>query len=83
MIRSNHEFNRLFSRQETLELKHTLARHDDLLNAAFLAFHGRLAISESVAIRRDSTKDLAIRFHQHAIQVIANVLLGHREVGAL
>ena len=69
-----------FAAHEPLQLQDALARHDNLLLVELAPIHLCLAQSQPMAVRRNTPQVLAAGLQEHAVQVIANVLLRHREM---
>ncbi|MNV59224.1 hypothetical protein D3C71_1516350 [compost metagenome] len=67
--------------QQTLQLGHALARHDDLALAG-AGFQRGFAQRQAVAIGGHAAQGLVAQVEQQAVEVIPDVLLGHRERGA-
>ncbi|MNS89747.1 hypothetical protein D3C72_1237680 [compost metagenome] len=69
--------------QQTLQFGHALARHDDLaLGTAGLGQIG-FAQGQAMAVGGDGAQRITAQVEQQAVEVIAHVLLGHRERSAL
>jgi hypothetical protein len=66
--------------EQALQLEHTLAWQDDLLQIARLAGKLHLTPGQPVPIGCHRAQRLAVGFQQRAVQVVAHVLLCHREV---
>ena len=69
--------------EQTCQLQDTFARHDHLMLAILL--DGRLhgTHGQAVAIGGHGAQQAALYFQQHAVEVVAHILLGHGEAGAL
>ena len=80
VISADRQVDRALGAEASLQLEHTLARHDDLLLRLHRRLEADLAHRQPMAVRRDGPQELALRFQQHAVQVIADVLLRHREM---
>ena len=66
-----------------LELGHALARHDDLALAGDRAIQRGLAQRQPMAVGGHAAQARIAQVEQQAVEVIAHVLLGHGERGAL
>src|SRR5207253_2454930 len=66
--------------EDPLQLQNALARHDDLLLPAVGILQQHLADRQAMPIGRDRSQRLPIRFEEQPVQVVANVLLRHREM---
>ena len=69
--------------QQALQLGHALARDDDLALGSDRLFQGCFAQSQAVAVGGHTAQGLFAQVEQQPVEVIADVLLGHREGGAL
>ncbi|MNQ44405.1 hypothetical protein D3C85_581590 [compost metagenome] len=69
--------------KQTGQFKNTLARHDNLvaLDTFDAGIHG--AHRQAMAVGGYGTQDAGVHFQQHAVEVVAHILLGHGEAGAL
>src|SRR3990167_3546544 len=69
--------------EQARQFENTLARHDDLVAFNLLdgGVHG--AHGQTVTVGGNGAEDTGLHFQQHAVEVIAHVLLGHGEAGAL
>jgi len=63
-----------------LQLQNTLARHNNLLLFEIRAVKFDLTQSKAVPVCSDRAQMLPTRFEKHAIEVITNILLRHREM---
>ncbi len=69
--------------EQALQLGHALARHDDLALGAGAVLQRRFAQRQAVAVGGHAAQQLVAQVEQQAVEVIAHVLLRHRERGAL
>ncbi|MCW1776778.1 hypothetical protein NB693_20370 [Pantoea ananatis] len=69
--------------QQALQLGHALARHDDLTLGAAGVLQLGLAQRQAVAVGGHAAQGLVAQVEQQAVEVVAHVLLRHRERGAL
>jgi len=69
--------------EQALQLLHALARHDDLALAAVAALQRGLAQGKAMAVGGNAAQRAIAQVEQQPIQVVADVLLGHGERGAL
>ncbi|KAG1532373.1 hypothetical protein G6F50_016240 [Rhizopus delemar] len=68
--------------QQALQFGHALARHDDLaLGPAGLGQIG-FTQRQAMTVRGDGTQGVTAQIEQQAVEVVAHILLGHRERGA-
>ena len=66
--------------QQSLQLQHPLARHDDLLLRQITTINADLGKREPVTVRGDGPQQLSSRLQQQAVQVVPDILLRHRKV---
>src|SRR6202034_3062217 len=66
--------------EQPLELEHPFAGQDDLLQLPRATFERHLAPGESVAIGGDCAQHLTVGLEQGAVEVVAHILLRHREM---
>ena len=82
MIRAELDIQISLATHQSLQLQHTLSRHDDLL-LVNLAVHLRLTQRQPMTVCGNGSQMTTTGFQQHAIQVVANILLRHGEMRLL
>ena len=69
--------------EQTRQFQNTLARNDHLVAIGLFDAGLHRTHGQAMAIGGDGTQHAAGHFDQHAVEVIAHVLLGHGECAAL
>src|SRR5210317_558305 len=80
MIRTQLYIEITVPRHQALQFQHAFSWHDHLLLIEVISFELRLTKRQPMTIRRNRPKLFSPGLKQHAIQVIANILLSHRKV---
>ncbi|MOA03363.1 hypothetical protein D3C78_1228660 [compost metagenome] len=84
MVLAEDDADRLVRRgEQARQLEDALARHDDLVLVGLLDAGFQRAQRQAVAIGGDRAEAAGVDLQQHAVEVVAHVLLGHGEAGAL
>ena len=79
----HHQFGvlALVGGDEAVDLQNRLARHDQFARLLAAEFHIHLGLRQAVAVGGDRPQHVVFQFHQHAVQVVADILHRHRERG--
>src|SRR5688572_10685515 len=80
VIATDRDVNLTLCTQQSLQFQDAFSRDDHLLTGC-LGWQIHLAQCQTMAVSRDRSQHLTVRFQQHSIQVITDVLLGHGEMG--